>query len=132
MPGRITEKQTISVSKNTRSFISSSLRALIICQVSGVSLIKLGCRNVLLGVYGFFHRRALHHALLPCRVGAELRHGELTAQAPAVKNQRVGIDERVLAAQDPLFSLEHGVDLLAIGPERFTSVFFYADRKSVV
>src|SRR5688500_20302268 len=97
MPGRITEKQTISVSKNTRSFISSSLRALIICQVSGVSLFKLGCRNVLLGVYGFFHRRALHHALVPCRVDAELRYGGLTARAPAVTQQRVGTDERSLA-----------------------------------
>src|SRR5262249_21310518 len=75
--------------------------------------------NVLLGLYAFPHGRALHHAFLPYRVGAELLHGESSAYAPAVKNQRVGIDERVLAAHDPVFSLDHRVDFLAIGPERF-------------
>ena len=79
----------------------------------------------MLALYCLPHRRALHHALPPCRVGAELVHGKSTAHAPAVENKRVGIDERVLAAHDPVFSLEHGVDFLAIGPERFPPRFLY-------
>src|SRR4029434_6999332 len=43
--------------------------------------------------------------------------------SPAVENQRVRIDKRVLIPHDPVFSLEHGVDLLAIGPERLPPVF---------
>jgi len=34
------------------------------------------CRNVLLALYTFSHRRALQHALLPCRVGAEILPSE--------------------------------------------------------
>src|SRR5262245_65764860 len=83
----------------------------------------LRSQNLLLGLYGFLYRRALHHALLPGRVGAQLLHGKSAAHAPAVENQRIRIDERVLTAHDPIFSLEHGVDFLAIGPERLPSRF---------
>ena len=56
----------------------------------------IGLGKVLLTLNDFPHRRALQHADLPCRVGAELFHGKSAAHAPAVKNQRVAIGERVL------------------------------------
>src|SRR5215471_12876958 len=73
------------------------------------SAMELRSQNLLLGLYGFPYRRALHHALLPGRISAQLLHGKSAAHAPAVENQRIRIDKRILTAHDPAFSLEHGV-----------------------
>src|SRR5262249_62096208 len=88
-----------------------------------VSATELRSKNLLLRLYGFPYRRALHHALLPGCIGAQLLHGKSAAHAPAVENQRVRVDERVLTAHDPAFSLEHGVAFLAIGPDQLPSRF---------
>jgi len=49
----------------------------------------IGLGNVLLGLYDFPQRWALHHALPPCRVGAEFLHGKSAARAPSVENRNV-------------------------------------------
>jgi hypothetical protein len=56
---------------------------------SSLSPLILLCRNVLLGLQDFPHRRTPEHTVLPCRVGAELVHGKSAAHAPALKNERV-------------------------------------------
>ena len=53
------------------------------------------CCDVLLALDTFLNRRAIHHALLPSRVGAELLHWMSAAGTPAIKNQRVKSDPRV-------------------------------------
>src|SRR5581483_7644882 len=73
-------------------------------------------------LHAFLHRRALHHALPPRGVILQLLHRETAVDAPAVKDERIGVDDRELVAHDPVVSLDHGIDFLAVLPIGFLAV----------
>src|SRR3972149_3636614 len=78
-------------------------------------------QNVLLALQDLHDRRALEHAVFPCRIGGKFLHRKLAACPPAVEHEPVAINDRILLAHHPVFAFEQGIDFLEVGPEGFVS-----------